>query len=563
MLADLKETYYVLGQTMRYKERLDRDDFETVAGFWLHDVDKHFEIWRGPNRFVDTWMFLAGAAVFCNAKIADKLKFVYSLFDYDDKGELSQNELTVLILASVRGMARLAGVLSRLDAFLSLPVNSLSKHVFNYLKIDPDEKITFKEFQRWFYREKTVIQFVRYYVDGTDVRFLARKKHQKMKELKELFIKYAKPRKDMGNHLAVKAAKHGTKLVKAIFPEEDEPEGEDAQNLVDLIEHHGAIFFPPYMALTSTVQSFRLVDKQNLGRVEVNEIKALLWVLTEKEPLEKRVQFEQGLLDPDHTGYVTQGKWISNHAIDPSTLDKKQQDYLADLKKNFDVLDMDKDGKLNIRACGEFLYETILRYMGDHHVSSEGKRYLSGVCAWFGQWLFKQYNRAEHLLMDWKEVSEYIPTLEEKGPQFMEEAFKFQTHPMRKLFIYDSDGNLTLDKERVRKFLEQQVASAVKNRFIERLEARAYVNDVVEDTMDKFKDSTADQTFDIMNKFKKQMKMLNAIVAESRAKVIDSTKDKIVNAKPSKYDKWLLVDAARAKREKKRKEKLAAKTATR
>mmetsp|Transcript_10506 Transcript_10506/g.16841 ORF Transcript_10506/g.16841 Transcript_10506/m.16841 type:complete len:82 (+) Transcript_10506:1644-1889(+) len=81
--------------------------------------------------------------------------------------------------------------------------------------------------------------------------------------------------------------------------------------------------------------------------------------------------------------------------------------------------------------------------------------------------------------------------------------------------------------------------------------------------MDKFKDSTADQTFDIMNKFKKQMKMLNAIVAESRAKVIDSTKDKIVNAKPSKYDKWLLVDAARAKREKKRKEKLAAKTATR
>uniref|UniRef100_A0A7S4DTG2 EF-hand domain-containing protein n=1 Tax=Lotharella globosa TaxID=91324 RepID=A0A7S4DTG2_9EUKA len=406
-LSQLKKSYQIIGQCLKYKERLDRNEFDQVAGFFLDDVDRHFEIWRGANTFVDTWMFMAGATTFCSAKLKEKVEFMFHMFDFDDTGTLSEHELSVMNLAAARGMARLSGIFSRLDAFLSLPIKSLSTYIYQRLKIEEGDPITFKEFQKWVYKDKTVLQFVRYYTDDTDVRVLARRKRKALEAVKKLFMEVAKERK-YGNemHYMANTKKYGAELVLAIYPDEDAPGEDDVENLKRIVDHEGRILLPPLLALGATIQAFLLVDKQGLGRVGVNELKSLLWILTEREPTQRRIKFEEKLLDPDHTGFITQGKWIACHVIDTNTRNRKMVELVEDLKKNFDIMDMDKDSKLNLTGTRDFLYDTLHHYMGKHLVNKHGERYLHALCAGFAQILFEHHNKAEHHLISWKEFVE-------------------------------------------------------------------------------------------------------------------------------------------------------------
>ncbi len=587
-LSTVKETYKILGQSLKYNERLNRNDFEMVAGFWIDDdIDEHFNMWRGDNNFVDTWVFMAGVGCFCEGEFPDKVKFVFNLFDFDSSGKMLLDELTVMNLNCVRGMSLLAGTVNKLDHFLGTAVHSLSKHIYKKRKIELTDPITFDDFKKWIARDKTVMQFIQFYTNETDLRWLSRKKQAQIDQIMKIFMSKSRSSKKRGSRpgtrgsagtdsravsrmgtesraesrlstrpgsgggeglevdigsLSVSAEKYGPLLVKAMFPEEDEPDEEDIQNIISMLEYRGRILAPPLRAMTATIKTFLLVDKLNRGRVGVDEIKALLWLLTEHEPTDERVRFERKQLDPDNTGFVPQGKWINLHQIDPSTTDRKERIFMSDLKRNFDRQDMDRDQRLNVQGMRDFLCDTLKENMGKHHTSADGERYLRGITAGLAAQLYDIYDRAEHELLHWEEFKACIKLVVKKAAVYVDNAFRFQVHKYRKIFKYGKDGTISFDRKEVTRTLAVQINAAVKFGNIHREDGKKFLEEAVSDVMEFEYDPEfevygidPEDTFKTMKRILRRQKKLATLVSRKREELIESKKDKYYS-RPNKYD---------------------------
>ena len=81
---------------------LDETAPETGAAFKL------FSTKRTPT-MVDALEVLSGICMFCEASLAEKIGYVFTLYDFNDSGTLTPDELTILMRSTTRALAKIGG----------------------------------------------------------------------------------------------------------------------------------------------------------------------------------------------------------------------------------------------------------------------------------------------------------------------------------------------------------------------------------------------------------------------------------------------------------------------
>jgi microtubule-associated protein-like 6 len=126
--------------------------FESIMAF--KDVSKHvdletlFEIldYNHDGR-IDGLEFLGGLALCCQASFEDKARFCFEMYDFNLNASMSKKEMTIMIMASINGMALLTG-----DQKLIPSLSVLDKIVENaFQRADKNKtgSIGFDDFMGW------------------------------------------------------------------------------------------------------------------------------------------------------------------------------------------------------------------------------------------------------------------------------------------------------------------------------------------------------------------------------------------------------------------------------
>ncbi len=97
--------------------------------------------------------------------------------------------------------------------------------------------------------------------------------------------------------------------------------------------------------------SFSATDINNDNELDSMELKTLIWLIDEEEPLESRVQRDLKLMDRDGSGTIDRLEWIHFLASpDPTVnifnlkIQTGNEVFDFNLKKAFDTHDHDKSG---------------------------------------------------------------------------------------------------------------------------------------------------------------------------------------------------------------------------
>jgi Ca2+-binding EF-hand superfamily protein len=99
----------------------------------------------GKKATCDGLALLGGLAMSCRSHLVDRLKFAFSLYDFDGSAALTLAELTMMIRTTLSGMAALAHVpCPPIEDLLRL-----SKQIFAQADISHDDELTLDEFMDW------------------------------------------------------------------------------------------------------------------------------------------------------------------------------------------------------------------------------------------------------------------------------------------------------------------------------------------------------------------------------------------------------------------------------
>ena len=75
----------------------------------LNNTQPLFEIMR-EDQAVDIYQTLISMVVFSKGHFDDKLRTLFTLFDFDGSGEIERKELSCFIQAAVMGLCKLVGL---------------------------------------------------------------------------------------------------------------------------------------------------------------------------------------------------------------------------------------------------------------------------------------------------------------------------------------------------------------------------------------------------------------------------------------------------------------------
>eukprot|EP00753_Platysulcus_tardus_P000361 PLAT10367.1.p1 GENE.PLAT10367.1~~PLAT10367.1.p1 ORF type:complete len:723 (-),score=420.00 PLAT10367.1:102-2270(-) len=115
------------------------------------------------NGLVDAYEVLGGIAMCSSMEIREKVNFVHALYDFNGSGDLTMDEMTILMRTLVCGLAKM-------DAKVAVPrlavVEALSAAAFSAADRDADGEISKTEFDAWVQQTAHVKQFVDYWDGG-------------------------------------------------------------------------------------------------------------------------------------------------------------------------------------------------------------------------------------------------------------------------------------------------------------------------------------------------------------------------------------------------------------
>jgi Ca2+-binding EF-hand superfamily protein len=99
---------------------------------------------RTPD-LVDAMEVITGIAFFANATLDEKIQFIFNLYDFDELGTITMDELNILMRTTCRTMAKIGS--------MNTPggddLQAYSLEVFKFCREDPDGELSLADFTRW------------------------------------------------------------------------------------------------------------------------------------------------------------------------------------------------------------------------------------------------------------------------------------------------------------------------------------------------------------------------------------------------------------------------------
>ena len=105
---------------------------------------------------VDALEVLSGICMFCEASLAEKIGYVFTLYDFNDSGTLTPDELTILMRSTTRALAKIGGT----PEPTVKDIERLCDEAFSFADIDSDGHITQIEFAQWASNKRVLLDFL-------------------------------------------------------------------------------------------------------------------------------------------------------------------------------------------------------------------------------------------------------------------------------------------------------------------------------------------------------------------------------------------------------------------
>jgi ankyrin repeat protein len=128
---------------------LDETGEETAAAFRL------FSTKRSPT-MVDALEVLSGVCMFSDASLAEKIEFIFTIYDFNGSQTLTPDELTILMRSTTRALAKIGGT----SEPTKKDIERLCDEAFSFADIGSDGHITQTEFSQWASNKRVLLDFL-------------------------------------------------------------------------------------------------------------------------------------------------------------------------------------------------------------------------------------------------------------------------------------------------------------------------------------------------------------------------------------------------------------------
>eukprot|EP00935_MAST-01C_sp_MAST-1C-sp1_P001772 g1772.t1 len=297
---------------------LDFAGFDEVFCIMLGDMEDHFSLFNRPingqlpNK-VDSHEVFCSVILYCKSdSVVNKIDQLVRLFDYDDSGALTKDEMVLLLTTGTRGLCKIAGMACP-------PLVELEKtaeRMFEELDADRNETITTEELVRWLSTDVHVMAYIRKFVGEEDqLSKLCAAQTQFNDNMAAALQEFQEQVKDSGAGTSSNPELPVEKMME-ILAERVPHHSWTAAERVTMhtifdLDGNGMVDFSSFCGVMPSYLGFHASDVDKRGTIDLSELKALLWVVYGMEPSPLTVQSTIKDLDRDQSGEVSLMEWIA------------------------------------------------------------------------------------------------------------------------------------------------------------------------------------------------------------------------------------------------------------
>ncbi|CDW74928.1 UNKNOWN [Stylonychia lemnae] len=363
-----------------YKNRttLNEEEFDDVFSPLLNDTQAYF-IKLQVRREFDR-----------------KIRGIYLAFDQDDNGSIDRKELLNFLYNGIFGLCKLLSIpIPRRD-----DVQQFAYVIFKQIDLNKNEKqntfarndimiiysIEYVEFATWIKESDDIQDFLLKYT-GQQTFERARKRYR------NLLADY----KQSFDRIAIDFMGEKSHIVERLF-------------MILDYENKGAVSEFEFYTVMKPWASFSATDINNDNELDSMELKTLIWLIDEEEPLESRVQRDLKLMDRDGSGTIDRLEWIQFLASPDPTTGIEIFDF--SLKKAFDTHDHDKSGSIDQQELCDLLMENFEDLIKGK--SDENRLIIQKLIQSLARELMTALDTRKEGSLDWSQFKNYGVVAREK-----------------------------------------------------------------------------------------------------------------------------------------------------
>lgn len=416
---------------------------------------------------VDCYQTFCGAVIYAEGgQLGEKLEFIFKLFDFDGDNSVNYDELNILLLSCIRGMGKLAGILTSSSQNIrhTKGINLLVATIFEEMDRDHDKRIDCEEFKLWCQNNKEVREYIQKYTNMSDI-FAALALHkQQLQTIQDAFLAICDDDKHVETNKCL-ALFADTGCVRVAL------NNREYKLCHELLNHNGVVHYAEFKALASALLSYDVVDKDSNRKLDQSEVRSLLWLRSNKEPSETRLLYEINRMGSKEV--ITRYDWLAKQAVMVDDQSSKRK-YMFDMgvQKIYEGSDCSGDGKLAKDEIIPLIHKILLETIGEAHITKTGKDMLKSMADGLTAELLEKVDMNDDGFVAWEEFREHLDLVWEKEREISRWFHDFQTNNYARAFSFDRTGKASLSKDDLISLLLHSLKHPITYRLITSYDAQ-------------------------------------------------------------------------------------------
>jgi Ca2+-binding EF-hand superfamily protein len=421
-IKNIMEIKQLLDSTYAESFDLSKTEVQTIFVENIDSWEILYNSLKGDNERCDIYQMLSVLVIFSTEQFHEKQKALFSLFDFDNSGDISLSELVLLFTSCIIGLCKVTN--AKPPAFEL--IKSLSTRAWNIIDTDFSGVIDYDEFTRWIESDEEIQEFLIYYQNFQTKDHAFNRYKFYIDKFIDCFNSAITPDSDKTTKIDFKLLHTNIELIDNLkqfaFVEGisvaikgskvfDHLNFNDYLLMISIFKKHGdRIQLTFYNNLIRAVSSFLATDLNNDKQISYDELKSLLWLTNGEEPSKERLKKELNAIDLNHDDGIELKEWIDYLLV----CDNVTGVYYFDrnLKFLFDKYDLDKSGELSHNEIYCLLKDSVQDQLAllDGEKKKQFEQYIEKMTIE----LMKETDADSNKSIDWVEFKKGITQLLKK-----------------------------------------------------------------------------------------------------------------------------------------------------
>lgn len=303
---------------------------------------------------MDVFECLSALIIFSGEQMATKIEFLFKIFDFDENGFLTKDELVMTLQASIRGMCKIVNI----PAPELAVIEKTTDDIFYWIDEDGNKKIELHEFVKWMENNYALQDFILKYT-GTQSYGNANRRYKVLQEKYNLIFKQCTPKSEVFLKKDVEVEVLKKHFLGSYFLHKMENKKALVDFLGDLLvkttwnsDHvkyektNTMVNYQVFQEVMKIWCAFSASDINNDFLLNAKELRMLLYVYEEDCPSNFRLNHAMEDMDSDNSGQINMLEWMKHVAKE---FEQGIHLFSKDLQHAFLRHDIDQSGGLSFK----------------------------------------------------------------------------------------------------------------------------------------------------------------------------------------------------------------------